>query len=143
MEEDFDDKLECFGKVSKINSAALVNSTLNNLWIDFFRHYRAGQYLSANSDLDCIWTILGGEKGMDKDSTKETEYQKLEESLSRSGSLQDSLEVKGFGKITPEQLKKFVSHKSIILKKSVFLRRLQNSQGKGTAYYNEDEGDFD
>jgi hypothetical protein len=42
-------------KTSKINSAMITNMTLNELWKDFFRHFRHGQYLAANSDLDCIW----------------------------------------------------------------------------------------
>jgi hypothetical protein len=30
-----------------------------------------------------------------------------------------------------------------LMEKSLFLRRLQNAQGKGTAYHSEDEDDFD
>ena len=128
--------------LSKINSAGLVNSALHNLWLDFFRHFRRGQYMSANSDLDCVWTILGGEKGMDG-STEEKNYFNMEKELSISGGLVDSVEVNGFDKIKSEHLNKLMKHKSLLLKKSLFLRRLQNEQGKGTAYYDGDDEDLD
>lgn len=127
------------GQLSKINSAGLINSTMNNLWVDFFRHYRDGKYLSANADLDCIWTILGGEKDMG-DSDKEKDYFDIEIELSKSGQLKDNLEAKGFdspnSKIILENLGK---HKVLLLRKSLFLRRLQNSQGKGSAYQSGDD----
>lgn len=126
------------GQLSKINSAGLVNSTMNNLWVDFFRHYRDGKYLSANADLDCIWTILGGEKDMGG-SDEETAYFNIELELSKLGKLQDNLEVKGFDKINTQQLNNLGLHKVALLKKSLFLRRLQNSQGKGSAYQSGDD----
>lgn len=125
-------------QMSKINSAGIVNSTMNNLWIDFYRHYRAGQFLSANSDLDCIWTILGGEKGM-ADSEDETKYFKIEAKIGEFGLLRDSIEINGFGKLKQEQINTQIKQKDILLKKSLFLRRLQNEQGKGTAYISGDD----
>lgn len=127
---------------SKINSAGLVNSTLSNLWQDFFRHYRHGQYLSANSDLDCVWTILGGEKGIEGSDTEKA-YFNVESEIKNSGELRDSLRIKGFGKVDPADLQILVKQKALLLKKALFLRRLQNDQGKGTAYLDETEGDFD
>lgn len=131
-----------FGKLSKINSAGLVNSTLSNLWSDFFRHYRDGKYLAANSDLDCIWTILGGEKNIEE-SPAESEYKKIELKLYESGTLTNSLDIKGFGKVNQDDLTKIASQKIILLKKALFLRRLQNSQGKGTAYHDGEDEDMD
>jgi len=128
--------------ISKINSAGIVNLTLNELWKDFFRHYRDGKYLSANSDLDCVWTILGGEKGIEGQDIDKN-YNKIETKLAEIGSPQDKLEAVGFKKVDSSQLTKFSKHKTILLEKSLFLRRLQNSQGKGTAYDDADEGDFD
>ncbi len=130
------------GNISKINSAGLVNLTLNNLWVDFFRDFRNGKYLSANNDLDCIWTILGGDlKDDNNDDKKQTEnYKTIETELNNSGLLRNSLEVKGFGSVGDEQLKLLSKQKGILLKKSLFLRKLQNKQGKGTAY---DDGSND
>lgn len=144
MADNFDDSpsIDEFGKLSRINSAGLVNSTLSNLWSDFFRHFRDGKYLSSNSDLDCIWTILGGEKGIEESET-EDDYFKIEEKLKESGNLRDSLEVRGFGKVDDTQLGIMIKQKSIMLKKALFLRRLQNSQGKGTAYNDGEDEDFE
>lgn len=119
---------------SKINSAGIINISLNNLWLDFFRHYRQGQYRSAHSDLDCIWTILGGEEGIEG-SEDEEGYLKIETELAKSGELVDSLEIKGFGsKLTHEQIVKFNNQKLTLKREALYLRRLQNSQGMGKAY---------
>jgi hypothetical protein len=132
----FDD----FGKLSKINSAGLVNSQLSNLWLEFFRHYKEGKFLSANSDLDCLWTILGGEKTIEG-SNEEISYFKIEGKLNQNGKLKDSLEIRGFGNIDEKQLDILNVQKGILLEKSLFLRRLQNKQGKGTAYNDGDDED--
>ena len=130
--ENFDDEAD-FGKLSKINSAVIVNATINNLFMDFYRHYRHGEYLNANSDLDCIWTILGGEKGIENSETEE-EYYIIEKKIADSGNLQNSIERKGFNSIDEKQKQKFVKQKKILLDKALFLTRLKNVQGKGTAY---------
>ena len=132
------DEVEEFGKTSKINSAMLVNSTLNELWKEFYSHFRVGKYLSANNDLDCIWTILGGEKEIEGKKI-ETDYIAIETKLKEKGLIQDSLSSTGFNQIKLEQIIKFTEQKGILLTKALFLRRLQNTQGKGTAYEDKDE----
>ena len=131
-----------FGKLSRINSAGIVNSTLNNLWIDFYRHFRDGRYLSANSDLDCIWTILGGEKNMEG-SDEEVSYKKIEKELYESGMLGDKLEITGFDRVEDKQIARLSAQKKVLLKKALFLRRLQNKQGKGTAYNDGEDEEFE
>lgn len=133
---------EDFGKLSRINSAALVNSMLSNLWGDFFRHLRDSKFLNATNDLDCIWTILGGEKkveGTDIEKNYKSIANKAKDCMP-FGILEN---IKGFNKINDKELKLLAKQKSFLLEKGLFLRRLQNSQGKGTAYQDEDEGDFD
>lgn len=142
MTEDFEDSQDDFGKLSKINSAGLVNSTLSNLWLEYFRHYRHGQFLDANSDLDCVWTILGGEKGVSGSAT-ESRYKLIEYKLQSTGVLSNSIEKKGFGKVKPEVLVRKGKQKTIINEKAIFLRRLMNKQGKGTAYNDGDDEDFE
>lgn len=129
-------------KISKINSAAIVNISLNNLWIDSFRHLRSGEYLKWNNDLDCIWTILGGEPTI-KDSDDEKEFLRIEEEISKSGNLSNSANFKGFSVPDDDYLQKLSSQKAALMKKAMFLRRLQNSQGKGTAYDSGDDEDFE
>lgn len=140
--EDLSSLEENSGNISKINSAGLVNLTLNNLWVDFFRDFRNGKYLSADNDLDCIWTILGGDlkDGNTEDKKQNEAYNEIEKELSNLGILRDSFERKGFGNIGDEQLKTLSKQKGTLLKKSLFLRKLQNKQGKGTAY---DDGSND
>lgn len=124
--------------LSKFNSAGLVNSMLHNLWLDFFRHFRTGEYLKGNLDLDCIWTVLGGEKNI-PGSTTEKEYIIIEGKLAKAGNLRDAVSIVGFNKIGSNHAKLFFTHKAIILEKALFLRRLQNQQGKGTAYSDPDD----
>lgn len=134
---DYSDEEKEIELKSKINSAGLVNITLNNLWVEYFKDFRDGKFLSANNDLDCIWTILGGD--VEEDGTVEKDYKKIEKDLSESGSLQDIIEIQGFGKVSEEQIRKLCKQKGLLQKKAVFLRRLQNKQGKGSAY--EDNAD--
>ena len=127
-------------KSSKINSAMIVNMTLNELWKDSFKHSRAGLYLSWNNDLDTIWTILGGEpdaKQLEKD------YNNINSELFKIGNLSNSSECRGFNRIDADTLNKLTKQKAILLRKALFLRRLQNTQGKGTAYHDADEDYMD
>lgn len=126
------------GKVSKINSAMLVNLTLNNLWVEYYQYFMQGRFLDANSNLDCIWTILGGESNI-QGKDIEVKYNEIEKELSESGGLQNSISIKGFNGISKGQITKLINQKNILLKKALFLRRLQNNQGKGTAYEDADE----
>lgn len=135
--EDYEES-EQTTKSSKINSAMIVNITLNELWKDSFRHFRDGKYSSWNNDLDAIWTILGGEP-----DTDETEYNKINKQLIELGNISNGIEPCGFNKITKELINKLNNQKSILLKKALFLRRLQNTQGKGTAYHDADEDYMD
>ena len=141
--DNFDEQeTDSFGKLSKINSAVIVNITLNDLWVDFFKHFRAGKFLSANNDLDCIWTILGGEKDIEG-KTIEEEYTQIQKKLGKISPLLNSIPTSGFNKV-PELIEKLLRiQKKILSEKSLFLRRLQNEQGKGTAYHEGDEDYMD
>ena len=129
-------------KSSKINSAMIVNMTLNELWKDSFKHFKSGLYLSWNNDLDAIWTILGGEPDIE-DSDTENKFNEINNKLSEIGNISDTRSSIGFDDIDKDYLIKINKQKSILLKKALFLRRLQNSQGKGTAYHDADEDYMD
>ena len=124
-----------FGKLSKINSAGLVNSTLSNLWTDFFRHIRDSRFADANNDLDCIWTILGGERGIEGEDDEE-DYQGIQTKIK-------NLEIPPIMKDEPtlKDIARYALCRKILMEKSLLLRRLQNKQGKGTAYHDGDEED--
>ena len=126
-------------KISKLNSAGLINITLENLFKEAYYYLVQGDYVKWNRKLDAIWCILGGD--VEKGSEEEKEFYKLEEKLYKTGSL--GKKVTGFKKIG-EEMKDMSAMQYLILRdKSLFLRRLQNKQGKGTAYYDSSEDDFE
>ena len=126
-------------KMSRINSAGLINLTLENLWKDVYTALKKGDYSLLNRCLDSIWLILGGD--VKKDDDVQSEFDKMEEKLHETGTL--SHKSQGFEEISKGE-KQIMAEQYIRLRnKALFLRRLQNSQGKGTAYVNEDQDDFD
>ena len=139
MEEETNYEEEANASLSKINSAAIVNITLNELYKDFFRHYRDGKFLSANNDLDCIWTVLGGEKGVEGTDI-EKKYNMID---SKVKAVKDSLPSIGFGKVDKVHISNLSNQKKILMDKAIFLRRLLNAQGKGTAYHSAEEDYMD
>jgi hypothetical protein len=123
--------------ISKLNSGGLINLRLHNLWVDRHKHAQAGNYSGWNEILDAIWCELAADVKEDSDEDKKFW------TLSKAFSLACSGEKKmtGFKKIDNSQRVVKTSQKISLIKKEIFLRRLQNKQGKGTAYVDED--DFD
>ena len=118
-------------KLSKINAAALINLTIAELWKDSYRHSRAGDLSKWNADLNCLWIELAGD--VDIGSEEEKGFNKVEGDLIKLGSLGTS-KVTGFvEKEEGEKIKNAKQYK-LLMDKALFLKRLQNKQGKGTAY---------
>lgn len=134
--EDYEEKDSI--KTSKINSAMLINLRLNSLWKDVHTHARRGEYSLWNDDLDRIWCELAGD--VKEEDKNETDFNELNKKLSEAGGLFKSSDRKGFQKYTKEDYSKMSKQKILLMEKEIFLRRLQNKQGKGTAY---DVGDDD
>jgi len=124
-------------KVSRINSAGLINITLENLWKDCYNAMSSGRLNLWNIKLDAIWLVLGGDVKEDDVEIKTIDDMDLE--IYDLGSLKPSASV-GFKKSSNENSTK---QYLLLKKKSLFLRRLQNKQGKGTAYQSDDDFDFD
>ena len=123
-------------KVSKLNSGMLQNFRMDFLWKDRHTHARQGNYPKWNEDLDAMWCELSGDaKKSDID-----EFKTLDEAV--SGELNQKRDKKGFEKPTLNDKSRIVKQKKVLMDKEIFLRRLQNKQGKGTAY-NEEDDDFD
>ena len=124
-------------KMSKFNAAGLINATLEKLWLDSYNAMSSGNYVMWNTKLDSIWAILGGD--VKEDGEEDKKMQKISLEIYEKGSLKSKTGI-GFNKIeNPDNSLQY----QLLLKKSLFLRRLQNSQGKGTAYASDDEDDFD
>jgi hypothetical protein len=132
-----DSNIEESNPQSRINAAGLINSTLEKLWNEGYTAMSNGDYIKWNTKLDCIWAILGGDVIENDDVDKQMNKLNLE--IYETGSLKTRVG-SGFGKKdNPNNAIQYL----LLIKKALFLRRLQNKQGKGTAYTNFDMDDFD
>jgi len=140
-------------KVSKYNSGVAQLYRLDGLWKDVNNHSRSGLYLKWNEDLDRVWCELSRdlpeeEKKEDENKKIPTfkkakeEFDKFDVKLKEQGSFQDSPPA-GFIEISQEVKRKRNEHYKILMEKELFLRRLENKLGKGTAWEDDDEDNFD
>jgi len=126
-------------RTSRLNSAGIINITIENLWRESYSSMSKGDLVTWNRKLDAIWLILGGD--VVEDSEEDKNFYKIEKILYKQGSLSHKKD--GFEKVGGNENEKIAMQYLILRKKSLFLRRLQNKQGKGTAYHDEDSYDFD
>ena len=126
-------------KLSRINSAGIINITIENLWRECYSLMAKGDLVTWNRKLDAIWLILGGDVAP-KD-TKEESFKKIDEQIHKTGSLNHKRT--GFNARGDDEAKIIALQYLLLREKSLFLRRLQNSQGKGTAYYDGDNEDWE
>jgi hypothetical protein len=127
VEMDFESEA---ARISKINPAAIINITIEELWKDAYKALKRGDYSSWNRVLDCIWLILGGDVSPGDDDDKR--YRQIEMRIGDTGAL--SHKKQGFEIIPDDEAKTMAIQYYLLKEKSLFLRRLQNKQGKGTAY---------
>lgn len=122
---------------SRINAAGIINSTLEKLWNESYTSMAGGDYLKWNIKLDSIWAILGGDV---KEGEKEDkDFEKINLGIYDQGSLKSKVGTGFNQEPNPNNPMQY----QLLLKKALFLRRLQNKQGKGTAYASDDEDDID
>lgn len=133
MASDFYDKIvpneEGFGH-SKINAAGLINLSLENLWVQVYRAQSNCNLAVCNRHLDSIWLILGGD--LPANDNKVKQYKEIDKAIGKTGNL--SHVHNSFGIVSQDELKIIAVQYRLIMEKALFLRRLQNKQGKGTAY---------
>lgn len=127
-------------RISKINAAGLINLILSGLWTDAYRHSRMGDFSKWNADLNCLWIEFAGD--VKPGSEDEKEFESINARLAAIGSLSTPT-ITGFKQLSTSDLIKRAKQYQILLEKSVFLKRMQNKQGKGTAYYDEAEDDWE
>lgn len=126
-------------RISKINAAGIINITIENLWRDAYLAMSQGNLTLWNRKLDAIWGILGGDQEEGDDEDKKMEALNLK--IYETGSLNHKKA--GFQKLESDESQKMALQYLLLNKKNLFLRRLQNSQGKGTAYQSDDRDDMD
>lgn len=108
MEEFSDDSTQ---KLSKFDSTIAVLMRIDQLWKDAHSHSRMGNMIKWNYDLDRVWTELYSEEDVDA-ITKFNKFNK---------EIVDAKQNKGI-------------LYCILLRKELFLRSLQQKQGKGIGY---------
>ena len=105
---------------SKFNAAFAQLYRLDTLWQGCHLKRLRGDLVGWNYRLDCIWTELAS------DSDK-TEDKKFNSFINLIGKYKNNKNILY----------------NVLMKKEIWLRRLQNTQGKGTAYEDPDEYDFE
>lgn len=126
-------------KVSKINAAGLMNLTIKRLWDNFYEHFRAVKYNECNRDLDCLWVELGGDEEDNSEAAKN--YASID--MEVAANYCKIPERKGFATVKNEHIPIMAKQYRLLMKKAIFLRRLQNKQGKGTAYLDDSDSYMD
>ena len=151
-------------KVSKYNSGIAKLMRLNTLWIDVNNHSRQNQYAKWNEDLDRIWSELSADLKdyEEKESNKGKERKRIDEKgkkilyfneesakikqfdtdLANLGKFVDK-EPEGFKLITEEMKKNRAKQYRILMDKEIYIRKLENQLGKGTAWEDEDEDSWE
>lgn len=130
--EDADYSSDNSEKLSKINSAGLINLRLHNLWVDAGKHARKGRYADWNFDLDVIWRELGGD--VDEGKEPEKKFLKFNSKLAEINPINNWKKNDGFSIVPKDKEEKKTKQYFLLMDKELFLRRLMNKQGKGTAY---------
>ena len=129
-------------KISKYNSGVAIQIRIDSLWKDANNHSRAGLFYKWNLDLDAIWRELARDiKEKDYQGKKE-KYDEFDTKLVETGKFKD-YGGEGFKKEENDDLQKRGKQYKILMEKELFLKRLENELGKGTAYDEGDDYDFD
>jgi len=140
-------------KTSKYNSGIAIIYRLDALWKDANNHSRAGLFSKWNADLDRIWCELARDlketdynDKKDKDGKLKTEgykskFDKLDKEVLSLGNFKDNMQ-DSFDRLTLSDVKNRESQYKSLTEKELFLRRLENHVGKGTAFEDSDGYDF-
>jgi len=123
-------------KKSKFNTAVSKEIRRSELWKDANAHSRGGLFQKWSDDLDCIWSELCADITPDKFDKEKEGYEKV----SFVSLIKDSKS--GFKKLSVNDMKLRAEQYNKLREKELFLRRLENKLGKGTAWQEEDEDSF-
>ena len=129
-------------KVSKYNSGIAIILRLDNLWKDTHSHSRAGLFSKWNSDLDRIWCELSRDLIEKEFKKTKVTFDEFDGDMEKLGNFEDSAP-SGFKKLEKGKIIQRNKQYKKLMDKELFLRRLENQIGKGTAWDSGDEDDFD
>jgi len=119
-------------KKSKYNSGLFQISRIHNLWLLCHQASINGNFYRWNIILDRVWCELARdlfERSEDEYNKKSEEFNKFDEQI---GIIKDKNE--SFSEPSKEEIKKRNDQYKILIKKEVFLRKLENELGKGTSW---------
>lgn len=128
-------------KKSKYNSGINKIMRLDILWREVNTHSRIGQFSKWNEDLDRIWSELAADISENDFVEEEKKFNQFEEELIKLGSIDDSAN-NSFNLINKEKIQKRDEQYKKLMGKELFLRRLENKVGKGTAFEEDEEDSF-
>lgn len=123
-------------KVSKYNSAIDQLQRIGEIYRDCHKHSRQKDYDAWNEDLDAVWRELAGDIQEDDDDFKS--MGEINKEIIKLYPLMRP-NYKGFNPPVAGDIKRAQEQKAHLAKKELFLRRLQNKLGKGTAYDEDDD----
>jgi len=126
---------------SKYNSGVAKEIRRNELWKETNSHSRNGNFTKWNEDLDCIWSELCADIKSEDFKDKKKEFDKFDLEMIEIGKIEDTTK-QGFKALDKDFYSKRDKHYKKLREKEIFLRRLENSLGKGTAYEDDDEDSF-
>ena len=126
-------------KVSKYNSGIAKIYRMDGLWKNVNNHSVLGNFIKWNEFLDRVWCELSADITPTDFGDKEKKFKEFDDAISIIGSFDDGLS-DGFKNISKDLLEKRSKHYKALINKEMFLRRLENELGKGTAW---DEGEDD
>lgn len=129
-------------QVSKYNSGINIIMRLDSLWREVNSFASSGKYSKWNSSLDRVWCELSRDLKENEFEGKETEYEAFDTKIDEIGDFGDSVG-DTFNEIPPEAIKNRNKMYRLLMKKEIFLRRLENYLGKGTAWDDDDDDGFD
>lgn len=129
----FLDSISNEDRTSKINSGGLITLRMDRLWDKAHTFASTGRYIQWNAILDRVWCELVGD-------SKKGDKEKFLELTMKLPIAQHIIKPKGFSKtLTMEDKYYNMRIYRVLMDKEAFIRALQNKQGKGTAYDDNDE----
>ena len=134
-------------KVSKFSSGLNIITRLDLLWRNCQDFKRNGRYSDWNDELDTIWLELARDLSQEDFDDKEkdgkiikgykSQFEEFEKELQKELPFHDSNV--GFQSISKDTIKKRNNQYKILMRKQLFLARLENELDKGTTYETEDD----
>lgn len=125
--------------LSKYNSAADINQRVGRLWYTCNRLSITGQLEMWNAYLNAVWM----EFAADTNNKDKADYNEFDKELKEEEFFTNNKPKPGFTQSNDEEISKKTIYYNILKRKHIFLKEIEKKQGKGAAYRDEFEDDFE